>query len=359
MNELFRNIRAIIEDEIRLGTKNFIIYPFSDVGHLVKEILELDYGRKPMVVDNLLSKYNSSIYSTDIFSKVEPDSVVLLSVGNLEGQPYFMRILDAAGVRYQNVHEILRTLHIPEKEAWFRELAHLLAVREVSGRYKFLRVGRDNDGGYILLDDFYDVQGVYSFGISGDVSFEKDMARRGIDCFMYDHTIDRLPEENKFFHWQKKGIAGVDKPEEKLFALETLMKENGDVGGRNLILKMDVEGAEWEFLEHTSSELLAGFRQIAFELHDVTDMSNDKVMPMLRKLSETHTPVWLHANNYCSAEVAGGIVFASSMEVLYLNNACYEFTMGDVEFPWALDMPNAPEVSEIVLGNRGGTSCSL
>ena len=351
MNDLWRNIRNIVEDEVKLGTKNFIIYPFSDVGHLVKEILETDYGRSPMVVDNLLAKYNSNIFTTDVFGRMEPDSVVLLSVGNPEGLPYFTRILDSAGVRYQNVHEILRTLHMPEKEAWFRELDQLLGVRKVSGRYKFLRIGRDNDGGYILLDDFYDVQGVYSFGISGDVSFEKDMAKRGIDCFMYDHTIDRLPEENQFFHWQQKGIAGSDKPEEKLFMLQTLMKENGNLGGRDIILKMDVEGAEWEFLEHTSSELLTCFRQIVFELHGVTNMSNNKVMPMLRKLKETHTPVWLHANNYCPAEVAGNFVFASSMEMLYLNNSCYEFAEGEVKFPWVLDMPNNPEAPEIVLGD--------
>ena len=349
MNHLFRNIRNIIEDEIKLGAKNFIIYPFSDVGHLVKEILEMDYGKSPMVVDNLLAKYNSNIFTTDVFGRMEPDSVVLLSVGNLVGLPYFTGILDSVGVRYRNVHETLRTLYMPDKEEWFRELDQLLRVRKVSGRYKFLRIGRDNDGGYILLDDFYDVQGVYSFGISGDVSFEKDMAKRGIACFMYDHTIDRLPEENRFFHWQQKGIADSDKPEKKLFTLETLMRGNGNLGDRDLILKMDVEGAEWEFLEHTSSELLTCFRQIVFELHGVTNTENDKVMLMLRKLKGTHTPVWLHANNYCPAEVAGDFVFASSMEVLYLNNSCYEFAEGDVKFPWELDMPNNPEDQEIVL----------
>ena len=40
---------------------------------------------------------------------------------------------------------------------------------------KFVRVGKDNDGGYIMFDDFDDVKVAYSAGINNDVSWDKDM----------------------------------------------------------------------------------------------------------------------------------------------------------------------------------------
>ena len=49
-----------------------------------------------------------------------------------------------------------------------------------------------HDGGYILLDDFHEGSIAYSFGISTDVTWDKEMASRGYDVFMYDHTIDKL-----------------------------------------------------------------------------------------------------------------------------------------------------------------------
>ena len=74
-----------------------------------------------------------------------------------------------------------------------REIINLLSPMDVEG-VGYVRVGGDNDGGYVMLDDFKrKIEAAYSFGIGSDVSWDEAMACRGIDVFMYDHTIEELP----------------------------------------------------------------------------------------------------------------------------------------------------------------------
>lgn len=73
-----------------------------------------------------------------------------------------------------------------------RSLFPLMSVCEGSG---FVRIGRKNDGGYVMFDDFESRKYAYSIGIADDVSWDRDIASRGLDVYMYDHTIQGLPEK--------------------------------------------------------------------------------------------------------------------------------------------------------------------
>ena len=81
----------------------------------------------------------------------------------------------------------------------------LLKPKGVFGKKK-IRIGSLKDGGYVLLDDFENIKFAYSFGISNEISFDKDLADKNIDIYMYDHTINKLPFLHKKFHWKKIGI---------------------------------------------------------------------------------------------------------------------------------------------------------
>ena len=123
---------------------------------------------------------------------------------------------------------------IIKSEDYYRELHKLLKIDCAEG-FGLVRIGRDYDGGYILLNDL--PGGIaYSFGICNDVSWDKDMASRGYDVFMYDHTIDGLPEQNARFHWSKLGISDGTTNDERLKTLEELISHNGHEGKRDMIL---------------------------------------------------------------------------------------------------------------------------
>jgi hypothetical protein len=61
---------------------------------------------------------------------------------------------------------------------------------------------------------------------------------------MYDHTIDRLPKEDPLFFWTKEGIAGKKDISKMLGTFNDHVITHGDQG-KNIFIKMDVEGCEW------------------------------------------------------------------------------------------------------------------
>lgn len=249
-----------------------------------------------------------------------------------------------------SLDETLKRCTLTADEGYYRRLHGLLHISGAEG-YPIVRIGRENDGGYVMLDDF--PGGVaYSFGIAGDVSWDRDMASRGYDLFMYDHTIDGLPEENPRFHWEKLGIADGRTHDDRLKTLEELISRNGHEGKRNMILKMDVEGAEWGFLEAVSSGTLSQFSQIVFEFHDMTSPEDeDAVLDALRKLNATHQLIHLHANNFGNYVVSGGKNFASVLEASYVLRENYRLEeIDDVILPLDIDSPNDKYYPEIELG---------
>ena len=173
----------------------------------------------------------------------------------------------------------------------------LLCPKEVPGKKRIL-IGRKADGGYVLLDDFENIKIAYSFGIDGDIYFDKDLAERGIDVYMYDHTINSLPYQtyqNPKFHWKKIGVGGKNDKNQNIKTLEELIIENGHSSEKNMILKMDIESCEWNTLKDLSDDILNQFKYIVIELH--FDKEPNIYYEVLRKLYKTHQVFYFYCNN--------------------------------------------------------------
>ena len=239
------------------------------------------------------------------------------------------------------------------KQEYYERLRSRLTIKKVVGK-NFVRIGKHNDGGYIMVDNFQNGGIAYSFGINNDVSWDSDMAARGYDVFMYDPTIAGLPQENERFHFFKAGVAGIKTG--KLNTLEHFIAANGHADKSNMILKMDVEGAEWSFLAAISSETLNKFDQIVFEFHFMTHEKNQSLMnatlACIKKINQTHSLVHLHANNFGSFLILDDkILFPEVLELTYVKTSNYELVDDENIFlPIPLDQPNAPHRPEIPLG---------
>ena len=164
---------------------------------------------------------------------------------------------------------------------------HLIAPKKIVGKKRIL-VGNKADGCYVLLDDFKDIKYAYSFGISTMVQFDNELTKRDIDVYMYDHTINGLPYNNTKFHWKKKGIAGKGEITQKLDTLENYINENGHKDEKNMILKIDTEGAEWNALIDISEDVLNQFKYILIEFHFNNLKKGDIYYQVLKKLHKTH-----------------------------------------------------------------------
>lgn len=217
----------------------------------------------------------------------------------------------------------------------------------------YIRVGRDNDGGYTMVDDFAGVKNVYSCGINDDVSWDLDFLNRrneNVDIFMYDHTIDQLPQEHESFHFFKTGISGVyDSTHPELDTIPRLISKNGHQDDYNMILKMDIEGSEYDMLETIDVDTLNHFTQIIMEIHWLLNINNEnKISFCLDKLNATHQLVYIHGNNCVDHINRGGLVLPDVVECTYLRRDKYNFIESKRFFPTALDQPctvNRPEIN--------------
>ena len=182
------------------------------------------------------------------------------------------------------------------------------------------------------------------------------MAKRGYEIFMYDMTINGLPYTHEKFHFFKEGIGGKRDASKSLDTLENFIKRNGHENNFDMILKMDVEGAEWDFLENVSSETLSQFDQIVFEFHNLTLPKTyhemDKTLNLIDKLNSTHTLIHLHGNNnthYFQVESVGCI--PETLELTYLRTKNHVFHDDEEIFlPNYSDTPNNSWFADIPLG---------
>ena len=206
-------------------------------------------------------------------------------------------------LEYKGVQECL--LKDRDKELC---IYHLLSIKEVIGKKRIL-VGEKSDGCYVLLDDFENVKIAYSFGISINIQFDKALADKGIDIYMYDHTINSLPFLNAKFHWKKIGLCGVNKKYQHMKTLEELIIENGHKNENNMILKIDIEHWEWESLLDLKEDTLNQFKYIAIEYHfkDEKEKDNKKLYyNVLKKISKTHQPSYIRCNENRSFKINFG-----------------------------------------------------
>lgn len=85
-NSIVAEVKMLIEKNLRNGKRKFIIYPFGDVGMLVKRILNEVYAVTEIIVlDNHLCKYNPNIKSTSCFQNMDRNSYgIILASTNLK-----------------------------------------------------------------------------------------------------------------------------------------------------------------------------------------------------------------------------------------------------------------------------------
>lgn len=236
---------------------------------------------------------------------------------------------------------------------FIQRMRALFPLANVNHSNGFVRMGREHDGGYIMLNDFFNRKIAYSFGIAQDVSWDADIANCGLDVYMYDHTITGLPEHNEKFHFFKIGLgAAENNNSSQLKTLPQILAKNGHQNEYGMILKVDIEGAEWDVLNELNTEILKHFSQIVFEFHSLTSLGNEsKISKAMEKLNSTHQLVHVHANNFGSYLLLGGVILPDLLEGTYLLKDEYQFGKNTCNGSAELDQANNQFIPDIFLGS--------
>ena len=152
-----------------------------------------------------------------------------------------------------------------------------------------VRMGRrTSDGGYVILDSNFGSKFILGYGVDRDLSFENEMTEKyDMKGFVFDHTIQEIPIVSKNIEYFPEGIGSSDVP--PLFTLESHVKRFIP-DGESFILKMDVEGCEWDVLKTAD---LSRVTQLIIELHDMQDAP----LEVVAKLNESFYLAHIHGNN--------------------------------------------------------------
>ena len=187
---------------------------------------------------------------------------------------------------------------------YFQRSALFDELRPVSLKNcQFSRFGGRNDGGYLLCENLLsEAKSAYSYGIKGednwgcDVSAKYKLPIHQYDCFDTTRPVCAGAGVRFRFNEECIGSTRQDIDGKPFDTLTSQIFRNGDQN-RKLVVKMDVEGAEWDSLLHTPDATLRDIDQLVVEFHYVRYGLSDKLL-LIRRLKTLFYIVNVHFNNF-------------------------------------------------------------
>jgi hypothetical protein len=217
---------------------------------------------------------------------------------------------------------------------------------------KKVRVGNPaGDGGYVMLDAFEGVRRAYSLGVGRDVSWDVDLARRGILVAQFDGSLKKPPERAEGVRFEPTWVRARPRGEGPSRTLAEVLREAGDLGRRDLVLKLDIEGDEWDLLADAGPDVLACFRQIVVELHDLDriHLEHARYRRALEALTRGHAVVHLHANACAPFVGLPPLRFPAVLEATFARRTDVTLVENRETYPTPEDRANHPSRPDMPL----------
>lgn len=219
------------------------------------------------------------------------------------------------------------------------------------------RFGSDSDGGYVL-DSRISLETVcLSLGISNEVSFDLALSKYVSKIEMYDFSISGLPLEIPRSTFYRIGISADSR--EGFISLEDAIEKIE--ASSPIILKMDIEGDEWESLVSCKKTSLERCNQIVVEFHNLQRLpfrSNfEFLIEQMSKQLAGFAVVNVHANNWDSFHIISGVPVPNVIEVTYLRRDwLYSLQRSESSRQQNLNLANNPALPDFILEPFKGIS---
>lgn len=216
---------------------------------------------------------------------------------------------------------------------------------------KLIRIGDDSDGGYLIPDDLDGVNYCFSPGVDQTATFELEMAKRNIQSFMVDYSVDAPPINHPMFHFEKKFL-GVRN--DLIFTtIDNWVGDKSINKEEDFILQMDIEGAEYDTILSATDETISKFRIIVIEFHGLDELINQKGLQLIRatfsRLMKNHSIVHIHPNNISPIVRYKGLEIPPTMEFTFLRNDRFHNSSFESNYPNPLDAKCIKEKEDIIL----------
>ena len=151
----------------------------------------------------------------------------------------------------------------------------------------------------------------------------------------------------------REGVAAKTDPESKLDTVLSHLRRYRLASRRDVILKMDIEGGEWDIIAALPDKALDAFEQIVVEFHWLENLKRDsfsaQVRAALQRLNERFTLCHVHANVYGGLRRPAGVVLPNVLEATYVRSDLISRTPNKTFYPTEHDRTNRPGSKDIVL----------
>ncbi len=214
-----------------------------------------------------------------------------------------------------------------------------------------IRVGSSGDGGYLIPNDLQGIEYCFSPGVGALSDFENQLADRGIKSFLADYSVESPAVDKPDFIFDKKFLGASDRG--AYFTFSTWKDKYLNQYTGDLLLQMDIEGAEYEVIFNVPSSLLNQFRIVVIEFHGLTRLFDPFTFRLFsacfEKLLDHFYVAHLHPNNICGSMKFGEIEIPEMMEFTFLNKRRVNGGAPRQRFPHQLDAENFPDIGPLVL----------
>jgi len=232
-----------------------------------------------------------------------------------------------------------------------KELISLVHPRILS--VENIRIGGENDGGYIVPNDLNGIKYCFSPGVGNISKFENDLANKNIKSFLADYSVSPDFQNNSLLDFEKKYLGPITN--ENYLSLKDWMKSKIDYEQTtDLILQVDIEGDEYDVLASIDLNTLRKFRIILIEFHNLHYLFDEfffrKIFKVFKLISENYYCSHIHPNNDVDfISKNEDLVIPPVLEFSFLRKDRAKIISNNLEFPNKLDNPNNPNKRDIIL----------
>ena len=225
-------------------------------------------------------------------------------------------------IKFLHLSDLIRRLYRLAMDVKFEKIsqAQLLEIMDLirankKEKYPLVRLGSINDGGYVVVDDISRQDVLISLGIGNNSDFEYQISSKIQRIIAFDHTINEMPVTADNIQFNKLGVKAKSAGRFTTLSsvIESIPVQN------DLLLKIDIEGWEWEVLNSISDAEISRFRQIIGEFHDFHDAAKtETINQVLSKIVRYFDVINTHANNWGQYDIIKRLAIPDVIEITFM-----------------------------------------
>lgn len=260
----------------------------------------------------------------------------------------FNAILDNFSVRFGAQYRISRGTEVAAVSAFFKNF------RPFDNGHDLIRIGAENDGGYLVPDDLVGITSCFSPGVGNSWDFEKQLAEvHGIPSHMLDDSVEPPKDLTTMQSFISQRL-GTFSTSGQLSIESWLDLSEPMYSDKDFLLQMDIESHEWLCLLSVPTSILSRFRIIVVEFHSFPLTSNPWLLmniynPVIIRLLELFDIVHCHPNNAVGTFRYLGIEFPDTLEVTFHRKDRAKISLTPRALPNPLDSECVPSCPSVVI----------